>query len=123
MPNYKDMSPEEKRAYHTQALAEHKRRKEKGRAKTHHGGWGTPEYIAFRDAKSRCENPRNKRYADWGGRGIRFLFTSFEQFLAHIGTRPQGLTLDRKDNDGNYELGNVHWTTRRAQTHNRRSVN
>jgi hypothetical protein len=86
------------------------------------------EYLAFRQARNRCTNPNYRQWQDYGGRGIKFLFTSFEQFLAHIGPRPAGVdakgrtlySLDRKDNDGNYELGNVRWSTREEQNGNRR---
>jgi hypothetical protein len=77
-----------------------------------------PEQIAFRDALRRCTNPNVDNYKDYGGRGIKFLFTSFEQFFAEIGPRPEGMTLDRIDNDGNYEPGNVRWATRSQQRQN-----
>jgi hypothetical protein len=79
-----------------------------------------PEQIAFRDALRRCTNPNVDNYKDYGGRGIKFLFTSFEQFFAEIGPRPEGMTLDRIDNDGNYEPGNVRWATRSQQRQNQR---
>jgi hypothetical protein len=59
-------------------------------------------------------------YTNYGGRGIQFLFDSFEQFYAEIGPRPAGLTLDRIHNDGHYEPGNVRWATRSEQNRNRR---
>jgi hypothetical protein len=89
-----------------------------------HGHWlaHPVEYQAFQDAKKRCTNPRNKRWADYGGRGIKFLFTSFEQFFAELGpkTSPEH-SLDRfPNNDGNYELGNVRWATPLQQRLNQR---
>lgn len=80
----------------------------------------TREYQSYRDAKKRCTNSHRKGYADWGGRGIRFLFTSFEQFYAELGPCPPGLTLDRIDNDGHYQVGNVRWATRTEQSRNQR---
>jgi hypothetical protein len=73
--------------------------------------------------KNRCENPNVRQYKDYGGRGIRVCDrwrSSFENFLADVGERPAGLSLDRIDNDGDYEPGNVKWSTRSEQMHNRR---
>lgn len=90
---------------------------------TKHGGTSrkgkTPEYQAFSDAKQRCENPKHKWHPRYGGRGIEFRFASFEEFLAEMGPRPSDLhSLDRADNDGHYEPGNVQWTTKRGQSLN-----
>jgi hypothetical protein len=85
-----------------------------------HGMSRTPEYRAFIDAKSRCTNPRVRSYTRYGARGISFLFTSFEQFFEEVGVRPEGMSLDRKDNNGNYEPGNVHWATSTEQARNKR---
>lgn len=78
------------------------------------------EYQAFHDAKQRCNNPKHKRYADWGGRGIQVEFNSFQEFLDCLGPRPNGLSLDRIDNDANYRVGNVRWSTRSQQQLNKR---
>ena len=80
------------------------------------------EYAAFYDAKYRCTNPNVKRYPDYGGRGIEFRFETFEQFIAEMGPRPDGYQLDRIDNDGHYEPGNVRWTTRTINTRNQRKT-
>jgi hypothetical protein len=66
-------------------------------------------YRAYHSAKGRCNNPANKRFADWGGRGIQFLFTSFDEFYAELGEPP---TLGRIDNDDHYRPGNVRWDTK-----------
>jgi hypothetical protein len=91
---------------------------------SHHqkrGRKSSPEYNSYSHAKDHCTNP-NAHWADYGGRGIQFLFTSFEQFFAELGPRPAGTTLDRfPNNDGNYEPGNVRWATREEQNQNRRS--
>lgn len=86
------------------------------------GGTQTPEYRAYNKARDRCVNSNNPRYADYGGRGIKFLFESFIHFLEHIGSRPgKDYSLDRyPNNDGNYEPGNVRWATRDEQQRNSR---
>lgn len=75
---------------------------------------------AFYDAKQRCVNISHPRYNDWGGRGITFQFSSFDEFLSCIGIPKEGDTLDRIDNDGDYCVGNVRWVTRTVQQHNKR---
>jgi hypothetical protein len=90
----------------------------------------TPEEHAYKGAKQRCTNPKHPKYPDYGGRGIKFLFTSFEQFYAELGPRPPAVdergkaiySLDRKNNHGNYELGNVRWATRSEQRLNERRM-
>jgi hypothetical protein len=79
----------------------------------------TPAYESYTAARTRCRNPKRDDYALYGGRGIRFLFTSFEQFLAEVGPRPRGKTLDRIDTDGDYAPGNVKWSTASEQERNK----
>jgi len=85
-----------------------------------HGMTGTPAWRSWLAARQRCQNPHNPKFADYGARGIKFLFTSFEEFFAELGPRPQGMTLDRINNDGNYEPGNVRWATDEQQRSNKR---
>ena len=90
------------------------------------GGVATHEYQAWRAMINRCYNQRMKAYKDYGARGItvcRRWRESFEAFLADVGPRPPGLGLSigRKDNDGNYTPKNVRWETRKQQARNRRS--
>lgn len=80
-----------------------------------HGMPGTPEWSAYKDARHRCTHKNNPRWKDYGGRGIKFLFHSFEDFIAEIGRRPGGTSLDRINNDGNYERGNIRWATAHEQ--------
>ena len=75
----------------------------------------------YRRAKSRCTNPNITQWEDYGGRGIEFRFNSFQEFIKELGSRPDGYTLDRIDNDGHYEIGNVKWSTRKEQGQNKRT--
>jgi hypothetical protein len=88
-----------------------------------HGQAGTArsaEYRAYQDAKKRCNTVTDKHYDLYGGRGIEFRFASFQDFFKELGPRPDGLELDRIDNDGHYEVGNVRWTDRETQVLNSR---
>ena len=70
----------------------------------------------------RCTNPHTKDYKDYGARGIRVCerwLDSFENFLADMGERPEGMTLERLNNDGNYEPSNCQWATDMEQKNNR----
>jgi len=88
-----------------------------------HGMSFTPEWNSFHAAKKRCTNPKFKQYADYGGRGIEFRVKSFEEFFAGVGPRPEPqfkYSLERIENDGHYEKGNVRWATKKQQARNRR---
>lgn len=79
------------------------------------------EYSTYKGAKERCNNPKHKYYAYYGGRGIEFRFKSFASFLSCIGCKPSARhELDRVDNDGHYEPGNVRWATSEEQANNTR---
>ncbi len=89
-----------------------------------HGEWGSAEWHAWSSMRQRCGNERHQAYARYGGRGITVCpqWTSFESFLADMGRRPsRAHSLDRIDNDGGYEPGNVRWATRGTQNRNRRT--
>jgi len=88
-----------------------------------HGMSLTPEWKAWHNAKDRCSNPRNKSFKRYGARGIKFLFTNFEQFFEAVGPRPSALhSLERINNGGHYELGNIRWATGVEQQANRRPI-
>lgn len=91
-----------------------------------HGMTDSPEMRAWAAMKQRCLNPKNKRYADYGGRGISICpewVGSFERFFADVGPRPSPThSLNRIDNNGNYDRENVAWATRAEQRYNRRNT-
>ncbi len=70
----------------------------------------------------RCTNPKHKKFSDYGGRGIKVCerWLTFENFYADMGDPPIGMVLDRENNSGDYEPGNVRWTTTRISGINRR---
>jgi hypothetical protein len=77
------------------------------------------------DINTRCYNPNCPQYHDWGGRGItnywRHDFKGFNTYLQeHLGDCPPGYSIDRIDNDGNYEPGNLRWASKSEQGKNRR---
>ena len=87
-----------------------------------HGMRNTREYKSWLAMKQRCNNPNNKDYARYGGRGISFCteWLLFEQFYSDMGNRPSRQSLDRINNDGNYQPDNCRWATDVEQAANRR---
>lgn len=89
-----------------------------------HGKSRTPTYNSWLAMKQRCDYKGHAEYHRYGGRGITVCdrWKSFENFIADMGERPAGMSIDRIDVDGNYEPGNCRWATTGEQMRNRRST-
>jgi hypothetical protein len=89
-----------------------------------HGDINSGTYSSWAAMKSRCLNPNDSRYKDYGGRGIKICdrWMDYRNFLADMGSRPEGLTLEREEVNGNYELSNCRWATQKEQRANQRKT-
>jgi hypothetical protein len=96
--------------------------------RTFHGMSNRPlyrtTYTSWREMRTRCSNPNRHGFHNYGGRGIKICerWDSFANFVTDMGLRPFGKTLDRINNDGNYEPTNCRWATPSVQLDNTRRV-
>jgi len=88
-----------------------------------HGMRKTPTYISWAGIKNRCTNHSYHGYKNYGGRGISVCerWNKFENFYEDMGEKPKGLSVERKDNNGNYCPENCCWETIKNQNRNKRS--
>jgi hypothetical protein len=91
--------------------------------RTKHGMYRTRAYRIWHSIRQRCENPNNKTYPRYGGRGIKLCdrWQSFGNFIEDMGEPPEGMSIDRIDGDGDYEPGNCRWATPTQQQNNIRT--
>lgn len=90
-----------------------------------HGLRSHPLYATWCNMKARCDNPNHPQFGDYGGRGIQYCanWSDFPGFLSDVGERPFAeASLDRINNEGNYEPQNVRWADRNTQRRNSRAV-
>src|SRR5258708_6328911 len=90
-----------------------------------HGQSHAPEYKVWKTIRDRCNNPKSKKYPYYGGRGIKLCerWNDYENFIADMGPRASGMTIERVNNDGDYEPSNCKWATQAEQNRNRGKYN
>lgn len=95
-----------------------------GHTRSRGGTWASREYRTWDSMIQRCTNKNHPFYKDYGGRGITVClrWMSFENFLDDMGDKPPNMTLNRKNNDGNYCKKNCEWATRKTQNDNTRAT-
>ena len=100
------------------------RREATGLRKMTHSLSNSTTYKSWASARQRCSNPNDASYPDYGGRGIQMCerWASFENFVADMGIRPSGMSLDRIDNDLGYQPNNCRWAPDKVQARNKRTT-
>lgn len=96
-----------------------------GKSSVTHGMSKTRAYAIWKAMVKRCENPRTGKWHRYGGRGIAVCpawRNSFEQFFADMGHPPDGMSIERKDNDKGYSPDNCEWATAREQSRNKSNI-
>ncbi len=96
---------------------------DKARSRATHGLSRTTTHTIWKSMRARCNNKNTRGFEWYGGRGISVCeeWNSFDRFLSDMGVRPAGMSIDRIDNEKNYESGNCRWATNGEQSRNRRS--
>ncbi len=96
---------------------------ENGKSRRTHGMKQTQAWVCWMSINQRCHNKNRKDFSSYGGRGINICerWSKFENFIEDMGHPPDGMSIDRKDTNGNYEPGNCRWATSTEQGRNKRN--